>query len=260
MKKKIRLILIILLACIMLFSGYQIYTELKMQKESEDLHAEMEDFVQMPAPQPTTGNEETQPDETEPEETDPPVIGPVIDFVGLKEINEECVAWIYIEDTKINYPVMQGKDNDYYLNHLINKKWNGGGSIFMDYRVNADISDRHTILYGHRLKNGNMFHGITKYKKQSFYDTHPTGYLVTPEQTYLIEFFSAYVVSAEEDSWRVTFATDEEYGAWLDKIKGRSCFESPIIPKATDRIITMSTCTYEIDDARFVLHGILRPV
>jgi len=184
MKKNIRIILSVLLVCVMLFSGYQIYRELKMQKESEDVHAEMEGFVQIPDTQPVK-EEETQPGQTEPEETQPVQIGPVIDFAGLKAINEECVAWIYIEDTRINYPVMQGKDNDYYLNHLINGKWNGGGSIFMDYRVKADISDRHTILYGHRLKNGNMFHGITKYKRQSYYEAHPTGYLVTPEQTYL---------------------------------------------------------------------------
>jgi sortase B len=220
----------------------------------------LEDFIQNQETQPNGGDDETQPGQTEPEETEPVQIGPIIDFVGLKEINEECVGWIYIEDTRINYPVMQGKDNDYYLNHLINKKWNGGGSIFMDYRVNADMSERHCILYGHRLKNGNMFHGLTKYKKQSYYEAHPTGYFVTPEQTYLIEFFSAYVVSAEEDAWRLQFASDEEYEAWLKKAKDRSYFKSSVSPTAADKVLTMSTCTYEIDDARLVLVGILRPV
>lgn len=251
--------MIVFLACVMAFSGFQIYRELKTQIESANVHAELEEFVHIP----DVDEKETKPispDETEPEDTEPVQVGPIIDFAGLKEINEECVAWIYIEDTPINYPVMQGKDNDYYLNHLINKKWNGGGSIFMDYRASADISGRHNILYGHRLKNGKMFHGITKYKRQSYYEAHPTGYLVTPEQTYLIEFFAAYVVSAEEDAWRLEFTSDEEYGAWLKKAKDRSSFKSSVSPEVTDKVLTMSTCTYEIDDARFVLQGVLRPV
>ena len=263
MGKRIRTVLIVVLVLVFAFSGYQLYRELKMQKESADVHAEMEDFVHIPDTKPDKDPDVTDPDgpnETEPEETAPPYVYPAVDFAGLKDINEECVGWIYIEDTRINYPVMQGKDNDYYLNHLITKKWNGGGSIFMDYRVSADIPDQHTILYGHRLKNGNMFHGITKYKKQSYYESHPTGFYITPEQTYLIEFFSAFVVSAEEDAWKVQFATDEEYGDWLQRAKDRSLFKSPVSPTATDKVITMSTCTYEIEDARFVLLGILIPI
>ena len=97
---------------------------------------------------------------------------------GLKEINEDCVAWIYIEDTAINYPVVQGSDNSFYLKHLIDGKWNSAGCIFLDFRVDSNISDRHSIIYGHHMKDGTMFSGLTKYKKQDYYEAHPEGLLI----------------------------------------------------------------------------------
>ena len=111
MRKTICVILILILAAIMVFSGYQIFRELKMQKESADIYTDLEDFIDYP--------EETDgvPDETQSGETEAVTVGPTIDFAGLKEINDDCVAWIYIEDTVINYPVLQGSDNAYYLKH-----------------------------------------------------------------------------------------------------------------------------------------------
>lgn len=113
MRKTICVILILILAAIMVFSGYQIFRELKMQKESADIYTDLEDFIDYP--------EETDgvPDETQSGETEAVTVGPTIDFAGLKEINDDCVAWIYIEDTVINYPVLQGSDNAYYLTQIL---------------------------------------------------------------------------------------------------------------------------------------------
>ena len=254
MRKTICVILILILAAIMVFSGYQIFRELKMQKESADIYTDLEDFIDYP--------EETDgvPDETQSGETEAVTVGPTIDFAGLKEINDDCVAWIYIEDTVINYPVLQGSDNAYYLKHLIDGKWNSAGSIFMDSRVNADLSDRHSIIYGHHMKNGTMFSGLAQYKKQSYYDEHPTGLLITPEQTYQIEFFAGYVAKVNDPAWDTGFESDEDYEDWLQQAKDRSCFQSPLSPAVTDRVLTLSTCSYEFDNSRFVLLGILKPL
>ena len=254
MRKTICVILILILAAIMVFSGYQIFRELKMQKESADIYTDLEDFIDYP--------EETDgvPDETQSGETEAVTVGPTIDFAGLKEINDDCVAWIYIEDTVINYPVLQGSDNAYYLKHLIDGKWNSAGSIFMDSRVNADLSDRHSIIYGHHMKNGTMFSGLAQYKKQAYYDEHPTRLLITPEQTYQIEFFAGYVAKVNDPAWDTGFESDEDYEDWLQQAKDRSCFQSPLSPAVTDRVLTLSTCSYEFDNARFVLLGILKPL
>ena len=141
MRKIICVILALFLASSAAFAGYQIFREYTERQESADTYTDLENLISFPEVLP-----EEEPDETnlsESGETEPAPVGPTIDFAGLEEINEDCVAWIYIEDTAINYPVVQGSDNSYYLKHLIDGKWNSAGCIFLDSRVDSDISDRH---------------------------------------------------------------------------------------------------------------------
>lgn len=256
MRKIICIILTLLLALSATFAGYQIFREYSERQESADTYTNLENLISFPEVLP-----EEEPDETnlsESGETEPAPVGPTIDFAGLKGINKDCVAWIYIEDTAINYPVVQGTDNSYYLKHLIDGKWNSAGCIFLDSRVDSDISDRHSIIYGHHMKDGTMFSGLTKYKKQDYYESHPEGLLITPEQTYRIEFFAGYVASVDDPSWKVWFESDAAYETWINEAKNRSWFTSTHSPAVTDRVLTLSTCSYEFDNARYVLHGIIR--
>ena len=154
-----------------------------------------------------------------------------------RETNPDIVAWIYIEGTKINYPIVQGEDNRYYLKHLFSGEWNGSGCIFLDFRNDASFADRHSIIYGHHMKNGTMFTDIDKYKKQEFFDEHP--------------------VAPRDDAWEIGF-TEAEFEVWLQNAADRSCFTSEIAPNISAHILTLSTCSYEFDDARFVLVGALR--
>lgn len=173
---------------------------------------------------------------------------PVVDFVALKSINSDCVAWIRIDGTEIDYPVVQGHDNSFYLKHLFGGEWNGAGCIFLDSRVEPDLSDRHSVLYGHHMKNGTMFSDIADYKDQTYYENHATGMILTPSKNYWIEFFAGYVAGADdENAWKVTFATEDEYVDWLNETVGRSWFKSEVIPTAEDRVITLSTCSYEFN-------------
>ena len=107
------------------------------------------------------------------------------------------------------------------------------------------------------MKNGTMFTDLEKYKEQDFFDEHPVGLLVTPDKNYKIEFFSGYVVASHESAWRIDF-TDAEFETWLQNAVDQSCFSSEINPSTSDNILTLSTCSYEFDDARFVLLGVLR--
>ena len=173
-----------------------------------------------------------------------------------QKFEKECLQ-SEIEGTKINYPIVQGGDNSYYLKHLFSGERNGSGCIFLDFRNDASFADRHSIIYGHHMKNGTMFTGIDKYKKQEFFDEHPVALLITPDKNYKVEFFAGYVAAPRDDAWEIDF-TEAEFEVWLQNAADRSCFTSEIAPNNSDHILTLSTCSYEFDDARFVLVGALR--
>ena len=105
-----------------------------------------------------------------------------IDFAVLDSQNPDVVAWIQIPGTQINYPVVQGKDNDYYLHRDLNGQKSTAGTIFLDYADQADFSSLHNVLYGHHMKNGSMFKDISRYKDQGYFDQHSEIVLYTPER------------------------------------------------------------------------------
>lgn len=105
------------------------------------------------------------------------------------------------------------------------------------------------------MKNGTMFSGLTEYKKQEFYDAHPTVLLLTPEKNIRIEIFAGYVAGVSDKAWEIALGSDKEFGDWLEAAEERSCFKSEVHFAVTDRIVTLSICSYEFDNARFVLVG-----
>jgi len=183
---------------------------------------------------------------------------PTIDFSLLEERNSDTVGWVFIDGTNINYPVVQGEDNRHYVSTLFDGSENQAGSIFMDYRNNADMNDTHTILYGHNMRNKTMFADILNYQSQEYYDTHPYGLYITKEKNYSFEIVAAYVASLADPAWQLEFATEEDSLRWLNESVDKSAFQSKVQATAGDRFITLSTCSYEFDDARFVLIGILK--
>lgn len=248
-KAPLRLLIIIFLA-IALFSGYQLYSILSEYKAGEDVYDDAAQYI-------TDGNAEIPTASPDPHGG---IVWPGIDFEKLQAVNDDVVGWIYLENSKINYPIVLGDDNSYYLNRLYDRTYNGSGSIFMDYRNSGDFSDTHTILYGHHMNNGSMFAGIAKYKQQSYYDEHPYCLILTPEQNYKLEFFAGYVASVETDltAWDLSFDSEEDYQEWLAAAIAKSTFVSDVQPTAEDKIVTLSTCTYEFENARYVLVGVLR--
>lgn len=183
-----------------------------------------------------------------------------IDFEYLSQINPDVVGWIYAEGTGIDYPAVQGRDNDYYLRRLFTGERNKLGSIFMDYRTSKDFSGKNTILYGHNMKDGSMFSSLTKYGNQNFYDKFPSMQLYTPAGDYEIELFAGFVVDGNYESVRFEFTDDNDFLSYIDTIRGESDFNSDINVSADDRIITLCTCSYEYDNARYTLFGKLTPV
>lgn len=252
MKKKLFItILTLTFAGILVFSGYQIYKIISEYESGERTYEDLEIYVSTPSNTSTPQNSSESEEKLE-------NAWPEVDFEGLAAINPDIVGWIYSEGTPINYPIVQGTDNSYYLKHLYTGEYNGAGSIFLDSRNSSDFSDRHIVVYGHHMQNGSMFSSLTGYKKQDYYEAHPTLYLMTPEKNYEIKVFAGYVASVKDDAWQLNFDDSEEsFQAWIGRAIEKSTFNSNITPAGTDRIITLSTCSYEFDNARYVLVGIL---
>jgi len=256
---------IILFAGMALFSGYKVYTILAEYREGEKTSEALQKFVVM-EPVVSAGEQKkpeqkasapaehgTEPTDSTAEPTMPEVWYPVVDFDGLLKTNPDVTGWIYIEDTNINEPIVQGTDNEYYVSHMVDGTSNSAGSIFMDYRNAPDFSDPHTVIYGHNMKNKTMFAHLTKYKDPEFFKTHSTGKIMTPIGSFQFEVIGGYVADLREEAWKVDFETDEEFLIWLQNTMERSEIGGTYVPDGTERIITLSTCDYVFDDARFVL-------
>lgn len=182
-----------------------------------------------------------------------------IDFDRLLEENEDIVGWIYSENTPINYPIVQSDDNDYYLRRMLDGTYNINGTIFMDSRNNPNLTDRNTIIYGHNIKNGAMFGTLKKYMDQDYYDKHPVIYYLRPDQSYEIQLVAGYVTEAWSDTYNIP-QTLEEQKKLSEDMTSQSVFKSNISFGEGDKIITLSTCAYDFDGARYVVVGRLEPI
>ena len=176
-------------------------------------------------------------------------------FAPLLEINPEVVGWITIPGTVIDYPVVQTDNNEYYLSHDINGNKSKRGAIFMDYRNTPNGDDKNTILYGHHMRDGSMFKDITKYKDKDFFDQNTTIWFYTLSELTQWEVFSAYVTDTEFNYLRKDFESEEDYLNFINTLKNKSMHNSEVELSKDDKIITLSTCSYEFDDARFVVHA-----
>ena len=173
---------------------------------------------------------------------------------GNDTANVNPAMWIQCEGTPIDYPVMQGTDNEYYLYHLPDGTPNGLGSIFMDYQNDPGLQDDNTILYGHHMQNGSMFASIDQYKDQSYFNQHPSLTLSTPEETYRVDLFAGYVGEGSKPL-PIHFGTEGEYSSFIQEVKEKSTFESNMEVTVQDHILTMVTCDYDFSDARYILFG-----
>lgn len=183
-----------------------------------------------------------------------------LDFVPLKEINKEIVAWLFLEGTPIDYPVLQTDNNRYYLNHLYTGEKNQSGSLFLDYRNTGLFTERNTVIYGHSMNNNTMFGSLKLYKRQDFYDHHPTMQLFTPEGDYLIELICGTVEDGNYEFVQFTFADEDAFTEYVDAQRSRSTFQSNVELEPGDRIISLCTCSYEWRNARYMIIGRLVPL
>ena len=174
---------------------------------------------------------------------------------NLFEKNIDYRGWIKIDNTNINYPILQGQDNEEYLYKDINNEYIVSGSIFMNY-LNNGFDDQNTVLFGHNMKNGTMFANLKKYKEEDFfYNNNDIEIELSNGQYLKYKVFSVYITDINENYTKTSFEDKDEYKEFLERIKNKSIYKSDISVNENDKIITLSTCSYEFDDARLVVTG-----
>ncbi len=181
----------------------------------------------------------------------------IVDFDSLREKNGDTVGYLSVNNTDINYVVVKGKDNSYYLRHNFNKDYNVGGWIFADYRNKLDGTDRNTIIYGHNMTDGSMFGSLSNILSGKWNSNSNNFQIVfiTEDDMYTYQVFSIYTVKSEDYYIQTRFDDDLQFEKFLDTIKKRSVRYFDVELKKTDNILTLSTCT-NYNDGRIVLHAV----
>lgn len=179
----------------------------------------------------------------------------------LKKENNDIVGWLEIKDTNINYPVLQGSDNDYYLTHNYKNEKVAGGSIFLDKDYSFIRPSDNLLIYGHRNKKGLMFEDLEKYADEDFYNNHKTirftSTINDSEYEVLAVFYSRVYYKNETDVFRyyyfINANNEEEYNEYVNNCKEASIYDTGVIAEYGDQLLTLSTCDYTQDNGRFVV-------
>lgn len=180
----------------------------------------------------------------------------VIDFDALKKINPDVVSWITIPGTNIDYPLLQGKDNNQYLHKDMEGRDSAAGAIFLDHGDKADLSSRHNIIYGHHMKNGTMFKDIVKYKDQQYFDEHQDIILYTPDREIHLKALAAVVANPDAIRRKIDFQSWEEFTSYIEEMT-QDARAFATVPKGTAirRLYSFVTCSYEFQNARTILYA-----
>ncbi len=260
-------ILMMTAACaVFLYSGYQLFAHWNEDRQSQQGQQELIDQAvvvikpaegEKPISEATENVESTDATELEVTLVEAPPI--FVDFDTLLAENPNIVAWIYSENTVINYPVVQGEDNLYYVDRLPDGRYNPHGSIFLDYRNLSDFGDFNSILYGHNMVNNSMFGTLHDYQNQSYYEEHPYMWIITPDAAYRLDLIAGMITPSDSDAYDL-FNSKEELHTHLEYALSQSVFDPGEVDiESISHVMTLSTCSYEYATARFVLIGNLVP-
>ena len=247
MKKKVKfkignavaLIAIVFFSLLFIYSSYNIIKWFIAVKQNSNIKEELNKSIKRIKPK--TEAEEVQYE---------------IDFKKLKEINKDTIAYIKVNNTNIDYVVVRGMDNEYYLKHNFEKKWNIAGWIFADYHNEFDGSDKNIVIFGHNTKDGSMFGSLKNVLDKNWYENKENWLitLVTEQGTFNYQVFSSYEIEPEMYYINTKFDNLEDYAKFLNTIKKRSVYDYGVEVSNTDKILTLSSCMGE-GQTRIALHA-----
>lgn len=174
----------------------------------------------------------------------------------LKKKNEDYVFWVSVDNTNINYPVVQTSNNSTYLKTGFNKKKSSSGTIFMD-TLNNFMTDKNVVLYGHNMNNKTMFNNLTKFKDRNFFNKNNKIRIKNTSngREYIYEVFSVYHSDNNFNYNTVVFNDNYSFDSYLKDIQEKSMFKKNIDVSSRDKIITLTTCSYEFKGAKTSVHA-----
>lgn len=256
-KSLINIIILLVLITIIILSSIYIVKYLVMQKEAKEESKLLNDIDIMENNIESNKNENAIAINEETER--------MTKIKKLQEENSDIVGWIEIEGTNINYPVLQGKNDEYYLTHNYKKEKSQKGSIFLSKDYDLKLPSDNLLIYGHNLVNGQMFNNLLKYKDKEFYGKHPDIRFTTEKEDLKFEIFSAFYskvfLKSEENVFRyynfVTAKSEKDYNNFVENAKRASLYDTDKEAKYGDRLITLVTCSYHVEDGRFVVIGVV---
>ncbi|GMX61642.1 class B sortase [Paenibacillus elgii] len=247
---------------LMLFSGYELAGIFRSYHDNRTVMAEAQRLYGNAEPQPPlTEATKLSGDAIEAQKREAPQMESPKEartqFRALFDMNPDVVGWLRIGNTAIDYPVVQGQDNAYYLNRNYKGEESSAGSIFLDFRNDIGKAQPNTVIYGHRMKDGSMFSDLKKFLKDDFLNENLTFQYDTLYHSYRAEIFSVYPATADLDYIRTGFGSEQEYAAFLQSLRERSLYKTDTVLGTEDRILTLSTCDYTLDPAkgRLVIHA-----
>ncbi len=179
----------------------------------------------------------------------------------LQKQNPDIIGWLEIENTDINYPVLQGKDNSYYMTHNYKKEYSSNGSVFLDKDFSWDKPSDNLLIYGHNMNNNTMFEDLLSYQNESFYKDHPNIRFTTSDEDAIYEIISAFksrvYYKSEQNVFRyyyfVNSQNEDDYNNFVKNAKKASIYDTGKTANYGDQLMTLSTCSYYTEDGRFAV-------
>ena len=269
----IRLIVMLAALAVFLYSGYTLYGFYILYKKSSDEYDNLENSYAVDQEQESENIDNLEDDDAlqsisgqevrtvfeDGEEKTLPVLKNPIDFTQLLSVNSDIVGWLRIRALDISYPVVQGKDNDYYLHRTFEKTDNFAGCLFVNSYNMGDFTDQNTIIYGHNMKNGSMFGKLKNFNDPEVFKKSRYFWIFTPDFIYQYRIFSASVVDKTGLTYQISF-TDDEFDQFISRAYSNSVVDNQdVTVTKEDRIVTLSTCTGD-DSTRFVVMGKLAQI
>ena len=248
---RIRGIIILVLLAVMLVSGAMSIHSWVEDKRTGEEYERLAELASETTAQPYT-EAVAEPGPAEPETE--PYVSP-INFEELMKENPDTIGWIRVPDTNIDYPIVQGEDNDFYLNHDFYGKENIAGAIYLDFESQGDFAGRNNVLYGHNMKNGSMFKDVNRFKDEAYFKEHRFFSIYTPDREIKLQAVAAYYGEAQPIVRKTRFKSQESFDAFVhEMVKPCSYGEEITYPAKT--LYTLVTCSYEIKDARTFLFAV----
>ena len=252
------ILIFLILTGIFIFCFVKLLLWINDNKKTEHILKDVNNIVEIKEETPIEAKKEE--DETTITETDPywdfintPFLK--VDYSQLKEKNSDVIGWIKVNNTNINYPIVQHNDNEYYLTHDLYKKNNGGGWVFLDYRNNNTFDNKNSIIYAHGRENKTMFGTLKNILNNEWYQNKDNYVIKTSSLngSYIWQVFSIYKIPNTNDYIKTNFTNDDEYLNFLNLIKNRSIYDFKTNISINNKILTLSTCFD--DNSKVVLHA-----